>query len=201
MRTRDETRHARRKADIIAAAAACFAKRGVRQTTMQEICTAVGLSPGALYRYFASKEDIIASLAREEAQSLQELTHALQAAPDVVTGLRQVLPDVVEAVSSPHYGRLALELAAEAARTPAVGAPFLESEATFAAELTALLEDGKAHGAVAADVDPEAMAFMIRCLLDGLSANAAFALPVSRPRVLAALCHVLEAALRPPAAR
>lgn len=108
VRTKDQARHARRKAEIVAAAADCFARRGVRQTTMQEICAAVSLSPGTLYRYFASKEDIITALAREEAHSIQELTQALQAAPDVVTGLREALPALVETMSSPHYGRLAL---------------------------------------------------------------------------------------------
>jgi AcrR family transcriptional regulator len=48
-----------RRQEIIDASAACFARNGFHRTTMQDICTEVNLSPGAVYRYFQSKEEII----------------------------------------------------------------------------------------------------------------------------------------------
>lgn len=48
-----------RKNEILDAARACFLRRGFHQTTMQDICREAQLSPGAVYRYFRSKEDII----------------------------------------------------------------------------------------------------------------------------------------------
>ena len=48
-----------RKSEILDAAMACFRRRGFHQTTMQDIYRETGLSPGAVYRYFRSKEDII----------------------------------------------------------------------------------------------------------------------------------------------
>ena len=48
-----------RRQQIVNAAAACFARRGFHQTTMQDICEEADLSPGAVYRYFHSKEEII----------------------------------------------------------------------------------------------------------------------------------------------
>ena len=36
-----------RRQQILDAAAACFSRRGFHQTTMQDICTEAGLSPGA----------------------------------------------------------------------------------------------------------------------------------------------------------
>jgi AcrR family transcriptional regulator len=48
-----------RRQQILDAAAACFARGGFHQTTMQDICDEAGLSPGAVYRYFHSKEEII----------------------------------------------------------------------------------------------------------------------------------------------
>jgi AcrR family transcriptional regulator len=50
-----------RKNEIIDAAEACFLRKGFHQTTMQDICRESGLSPGAIYRYFKSKDDIIAA--------------------------------------------------------------------------------------------------------------------------------------------
>jgi AcrR family transcriptional regulator len=51
-----------RKSEIIDAAEACFLRRGFHQTTMQDICKESGLSPGAIYRYFNSKDGIIAAV-------------------------------------------------------------------------------------------------------------------------------------------
>ena len=51
---------ARRK-QILDASSACFARQGFHQTTMQDIRPEAALSPGAVYRYFASKEEITAA--------------------------------------------------------------------------------------------------------------------------------------------
>lgn len=198
MRTKDEKLHARRKREISAAASACFAAKGVRQTTMQEICAAAGISAGGLYRYFASKEDIIAEIAAEEAEKDRELAAHLKAAPNLLRGLHAALPAVVADITEPAYGRLALDFAAEATRNPEVGRPFLDSEAAFAEELAALIRQDQETGVVEPELDPEAMAFVIRCLLDGLAANGAFPVPVSRRRLVAALRHTLAAALKAP---
>ena len=47
------------------AAIACFTRKGFHQTTMDDICEGAGLSPGAVYRYFASKDEIIQTTVRE----------------------------------------------------------------------------------------------------------------------------------------
>ncbi len=50
-----------RRQQILEAARACFARQGFHQTSIQDICREAGLSPGAVYRYFPSKEHIIAA--------------------------------------------------------------------------------------------------------------------------------------------
>lgn len=54
----DEKRAARR-AQILAAAWTCFQKEGLHATTMDHIIRASGLSAGAVYSYFPSKEELI----------------------------------------------------------------------------------------------------------------------------------------------
>src|SRR5258708_25921276 len=62
-----------RRGEILAAAQTCFARSGFHQTSMQEICAEAGMSPGNLYRYFRSKEDIIAGIAeRDRADAAQQ---------------------------------------------------------------------------------------------------------------------------------
>jgi AcrR family transcriptional regulator len=58
-----------RRQEILDAAIACFTRKGFHQTTMDDICRQAELSPGAVYRYFASKEDIIDAVARENVGS------------------------------------------------------------------------------------------------------------------------------------
>lgn len=48
-----------RRQQVLDAAFACFAQQGFHQTSIHDICQEAGLSPGAVYRYFSSKEQII----------------------------------------------------------------------------------------------------------------------------------------------
>lgn len=54
----DEKRAARRL-QILEAAWTCFQKQGLHATTMSDIIVASGLSAGAVYSYFPSKEELI----------------------------------------------------------------------------------------------------------------------------------------------
>ena len=51
---------------ILDAAERCFARAGFHRTTMQDICREAEVSPGALYIYFNSKEDLIAGICERE---------------------------------------------------------------------------------------------------------------------------------------
>lgn len=50
---------AERKWQILNAAIQCFAEKGFHKTSMKDICQTAELSPGAVYSYFSSKDEII----------------------------------------------------------------------------------------------------------------------------------------------
>ena len=54
-----------RRTEIMDAAVKCFMEKGFHNTTMQDIYDATKLSPGAVYNYFSSKEDIVVSALNE----------------------------------------------------------------------------------------------------------------------------------------
>lgn len=54
-----DERRAARKEQILNAAWTCFQREGLQATTMEDIIRASGLSAGAVYGYFASKDDLI----------------------------------------------------------------------------------------------------------------------------------------------
>ncbi|WP_067541333.1 TetR/AcrR family transcriptional regulator [Nocardia crassostreae] len=72
----------RRRQQILDAAQACFAHKGLHATTMQDVFAESGLSAGAVYRYFKSKDDIIEALTAEAAVDLRAaLTEAVHGDP------------------------------------------------------------------------------------------------------------------------
>ena len=113
----------RRRDEILAAALRCFAREGFHRTTMQDIVAESGLSPGALYRYFAAKEELIAAIAtRHHAAELALLRDASER-----DDVREALGDLVHAfltrLSDPReqeWRRVTVQLWGEALRSPRV---------------------------------------------------------------------------------
>lgn len=54
-----------RRRQIMSAALRCFARQGFHRTTMQDIFREADLSPGAVYSYFKSKDELIAAIIAE----------------------------------------------------------------------------------------------------------------------------------------
>jgi AcrR family transcriptional regulator len=113
----------RRRDEILAAALRCFAREGFHRTTMQDIVAESGLSPGALYRYFAAKEDLIAAIAaRHHADELALLRDAAGRA-DVREALRDLVRGFLGRLSDPNeqeWRRVTVQLWGEALRSPRV---------------------------------------------------------------------------------
>jgi AcrR family transcriptional regulator len=74
-----------RRAAITAAAARCFAAKGVHQTSMADIIAESGLSAGAIYNHYRSKEEltvsVAASMVRGRLQSALQTLHGQHPAP------------------------------------------------------------------------------------------------------------------------
>lgn len=72
---------------ILDAAKVCFVRSGFQGASMQQVCAEAGMSPGALYRYFSSKESIIAAICEADRKQDAELFKAIFKTPDVVEGV------------------------------------------------------------------------------------------------------------------
>lgn len=93
----DEKRAARR-AQILDAAWTCFQKEGLHATTMDDIIRASGLSAGAVYSYYPSKEELI-----------------LAAVTSSLSGLRALLEPILKAEPTPPPDQLVRRIAATVA--------------------------------------------------------------------------------------
>lgn len=79
-----------RRDHILNAAERCFARAGFHRTTMQDICREAGVSPGALYVYFDSKEALIAGIAERDRAEFAERLAGVAEAPDFLAALRDL---------------------------------------------------------------------------------------------------------------
>jgi AcrR family transcriptional regulator len=112
-----------RREQILAAAKRCFVRDGFHATSMQDLFAEAGLSSGAVYRYFASKDEVIIAIATD---NVREVAALIQSIADGQPGssLGEALADVVELIeaknASDAFGSLALQVWAEAMRNPAL---------------------------------------------------------------------------------
>jgi AcrR family transcriptional regulator len=109
-----------RRAQIAQAAIRQFARHGVHAATMAGIIEESGLSAGAIYTYFSSKEEIIAYAARSTVDSM------LNRLEDALTGTSTIDPSQLLARIAQEFEQagiepsLVVQVWGEAVTTPAV---------------------------------------------------------------------------------
>lgn len=167
MRKHNETLHEDRRHQILDAAQLCFVRSGFHQTTMQDVAAEAGMSPANIYRYFTSKDALIAGMTeRDRARILQDFA-GIHDAPDMLSALEGLARKHL--IDEPCGGAvMALEIWSEAARNPAVGAMIRGIEAAVHEGLCDVLLKMKQQGGVAASVDLDTVARLIGTLVDGL---------------------------------
>ncbi|XVV08569.1 TetR/AcrR family transcriptional regulator [Actinoplanes sp. CA-131856] len=121
-----EQYRADRRAEILGAAARLFAADGFHSTSMADIIGASGLSAGAVYRYFRSKDEIIGSVAEMALSNADEIFQALLA-DGATPSPEQAVHASIEAISGQLINvadsgaditRIGVQVWAEALRSP-----------------------------------------------------------------------------------
>lgn len=160
-----------RRQQILNAARVCFLRDGFHRASMTDIQREANLSAGAIYRYFASKDDIILGIARGILGTIGDLipiepVHEGQAVtlPDIVTGFLRM------AESMNHKDQvfpLALQVWAEAIRNPDVLRSLQADIAEVKHRISSLIGMCQQQGIVDPAVDPEALTMAMLGLAQG----------------------------------
>jgi AcrR family transcriptional regulator len=160
-----------RKQQILDAAATCFARRGFHQTTMQDICREVELSPGAVYRYFPSKDAIIEGMClRGQEQNSAALEEGL-ASPSTLPAfieLIRIFFEELDNLRSYEFCSLNVELIAESPRNERVQALQAQVLRGVRERLTPFVESAQAKGDIDPSLDPEAITRVMIAQYQGL---------------------------------
>ncbi|MFD2264171.1 TetR/AcrR family transcriptional regulator [Lacibacterium aquatile] len=156
-----------RRMAILQGAERCFASKGFHPTTMQDICREAGVSPGALYLYFKSKEALIVGICERDRQEVMAGIAQIEAVPNLLDALQGML--VHYCVNEPvSRMKLMVEIFAEANRNPDVAATVHETDHLINERFRALTLQGVADGRLIAKGDPELIVDTLIVLSDGV---------------------------------
>lgn len=190
-----DTQRARRE-HILDAAERCFAHAGFHRTTMQHICKEAGISAGALYVYFSSKEDLIAGITERDRTKLAEKLANLPDAPDLMAALAKLGEHY--ALEEPHYKRvLCIEIGCEATRNPAVGEIYRTVDELCRQSFSQLFAKAREDGRIEAGDDPRLLAEVVSLIGDGLFWRRAVHPDFKTEEVLPVLVRMVSALLKP----
>jgi len=185
-----------RREHILDAAEACFARTGFHRTTIQDICKAAGVSPGALYVYFDGKEALIAGMCERDRAEFAERFAALASATDFLEALKALgeqyfLDEPVES------DRKCIDIGLESTRNPRVREIFQRVDRYVVESFEKLFQRLKDEGRIAPafDIPTVAKAFVV--VSDGMFWRRAVD-PTFDPRaVMPAVLHIISGLLNP----
>jgi TetR/AcrR family transcriptional repressor of uid operon len=182
---------------IMDAAKNCFVLSGFRGASMQQICARARMSPGALYRYFPSKEAIIDAITEADRKDDAEIFNAMFENPDVVDGFVTAAMAHVRHMHESGNAPLFAEIRAESMRNDAIDRTcqlaMKDVQQAFRAYLQSAIDRGEINPAV----DLDAMLPMIVAIGEGLAINDLPAQGVSFEQVETLMRVTAEAMLRP----
>jgi AcrR family transcriptional regulator len=115
-----EAHRERRREQILEAARRCFIRKGFHQSSMADVFAEAGLSAGAVYRYFRSKDEIITAIAEEVVGHVSDLLVPLveqEPTPTLDSVIRDGLLSVDDLAFGEYgFAQLAPQVWAEALR-------------------------------------------------------------------------------------
>jgi TetR/AcrR family transcriptional regulator, transcriptional repressor of aconitase len=149
-----------RRRQILDAAIGCFARHGFQQTTIQDICASSGLSAGAVYSYFDSKDAIIEAIAGHGRQLARQ--RSVRSGPASPGGLKAFLAEF-ERPAVAKVSQFDLRSWAEAIGNRQLRENYLRSRKETASALATV----SAREAAALGVAPEILAELILAVIIG----------------------------------
>ncbi|TDC81144.1 TetR/AcrR family transcriptional regulator [Micromonospora sp. KC606] len=170
-----EQYRAGRRAEIVAAAARLFAANGFHATSMADIISECGLSAGAVYRYFRSKDELIGAVAETALSTADEAFDKLLAGNAVpspeqaVTALIKAIADRIthDPVTGVDLTRIGVQVWAEALRSPELSTRADDVYRRLRGHFAEVARRGQAAGNLPADAVPEQMGATMLSLVQG----------------------------------
>jgi len=115
-----EAHRTARRDEIIGAALRCFSEKGYQRTSMADVIEESGLSAGAIYGYFAGKQELFAAVAGRVLEARRGELDAQRAHGEPLAP-GQVMATLIDGMRREPFGHVIVQLWAEAAIDPEIG--------------------------------------------------------------------------------
>ena len=154
-----ESRKSERREQILEGARRCFAKHGYEGATVAKLESEIGLSRGAIFNYFSSKEDLFLELSLRDSRRMSEVW--------INEGLEAVVRVVVEL--DPAWLAVYLELFRRVRTDPDFRARIEARNEQVAPANRARIEEAQKTGEFRDDLQPKEIGTFVNLVLNGLA--------------------------------
>jgi AcrR family transcriptional regulator len=175
-----------RRNQILDAAWGCFAQHGYHQTTMQDIATDAGISAGAIYRYYASKEAVLAAITERNTERYAELLADIRSEAkepmDVLDAIGQTMLATFEDPMFEMNTRLDIEIRPETLRNDVLRERSRQQLEFWRKALVVLLQEARDKGELRKDIDIDTFVVLAISSYEGLRGWGLINPEIFRPR-------------------
>jgi len=172
-------RKAERREQILSAARRCFAEHGYEGATVVRLEKATGLSRGAIFNYFPSKEELFVELVTRDEARISELW--------VNEGLEAVIREIREV--DPNWLAVYLELVRRVRTDGHFRARLEERYRELIPANRARLEEARRTGELRADISVKQLGQFLNLILNGLAVQLASGEDVPPTKLVARLLN------------
>ena len=182
---------------ILEAAQACFVRSGFQGASMQEICAECGMSPGALYRYFPSKEALVAAICEADREDDMTCFGAFRNATSALDGLVEGAMAHITHTHKKGSAALFAEMRSESNRNATIRDTVDGHKQEIAEMIAPLIEGAMERGEIDPPVDPQTLMAVLMSVGEGIAINDLPARGIPLDQIEAALRAMLVGMLRP----
>ncbi len=169
------------KSRILEAANKVFAERGYHEATMDDIAKRLGVSKGAIYLYFSSKEDLFEAMCKTAPQAFKEILYSsFGDGANPVQSATQFFDKMLK-LSASNPG-LSFEILSEASRNPSLKRILKQNHEEYERVLTGFLDEGRKRKIVGDNLDIRPLANALIALWNGLETLLVAGLPIDQAR-------------------
>jgi AcrR family transcriptional regulator len=167
MRSVDPEKHRARRTHIIESALVLFASKGFADTTTSDICRVAGISTGALFHYFPSKQAVFYGIWELDRTEWDEVFTAAEANPDPWAALMAIVDKLAADAAEPIMAGLLVEVIAQAHRDPEFAVGLAENDRRQISGVAGLIRRLRKAGLADPGLSDEEAARWVLTLTDG----------------------------------
>ncbi len=157
------------KRTILETAGGVFAQKGYSDAKMDDVAKELGVSKGAVYQYFNSKDELFQELCGAAAKMVEDQLRTYFTGPDLRKAAEKYMGSELDRFQK--RGILMFEAFAQAPRNQSISKLIRNNYATVLEVMTRFLETLKERGSLRREMDSAAVAEMLIALRHGVLAT------------------------------